>query len=179
MPEPKAANEYDFIDPLLLQIGGKFPWADSAAVEVSYRVAAASTAARSAVQTLLASMGYERAAGKVGVLRSLYFALDQRMGQHEIGKNMNMPSASITYLVDVLAKDDLVVRSPHLSDRRSAWVELTPKGRETFESIAPALTELQMSFSKDFTAEERALFAQFLIRFRKNAAEFRPTKRRL
>jgi DNA-binding MarR family transcriptional regulator len=171
----RRSYDGDFVDEVLLHVVEKFPWADPAAVELSYRLVAAFAAARRSMQRLLSSIGYERAAGKIGVLRSLYFS-SEGMSQQEISENMNITSASITYLVDALVKDDLVERIPHPSDRRITWVGLTPKGRETFESIAPAIIALQSSYSQDFTPEEREQFAQFLIRFRKNADEFRAPK---
>jgi DNA-binding MarR family transcriptional regulator len=166
--------ERDFIDDVVLNIIARFPWADPQAVELHYRVGAAAAAARAAVQRLLTYMGHERAAGKIGVLRSLYFA-PEGMSQHAIGKNMNATSGSVTYLVDALNRDGMVVRSPHPSDRRAAWVELTPKGREAFEAIAPALTNLFVALSQDFSGEERQQLAQLLIRFTRNADRFQPS----
>jgi DNA-binding MarR family transcriptional regulator len=167
------------VDELLVHVVNRFPWADPAAVELGYRVGAASAAARASVRRLLKSMGYERAAGKIGVLRSLYFALDQQMSQQAISENMNVTSGNVTYLVDGLLKDGLVERSPHPSDRRGALVRLTPKGCEAFESIAPALVRLQVSYAENFTPEERAQFANYLMRFRDNAAKFNPAKPQL
>jgi len=66
------------------------------------------------------------------------------------------------------------VRSPHPTDRRAAWVELTAKGRDAFEAIAPALTELFVAYSHGFTPEERELLARLLVRLRRNANEYRP-----
>ena len=161
--------DHDFVDDVMQHYVEKFDWADPDAIALSYRVTAAYVATRAAAQRLLSSMGHERAVGKIGVLRSLYFAPDQRMSQHEIGDNMNVTSASVTYLVDALERDGLVARTRHPTDRRVTWVGLTPEGRAAFDALAPELTAHLMRLAEGFTPAEKALFADFLNRYRLNA----------
>lgn len=168
MPDEERAEATDFVDEVMQHMVEKFPWADTAGIELSYRVSAAYVSMRGATHRLFASLGHERAAGKAGVLRSLYFAPDMRMSQHEISDNMNVASASVTYMVDALEKDGLVIRRRHPTDRRVTWVELTPEGVTLFDSVAQPLTQHMMALAKGFTDEEKQIFRDLLIRYRRN-----------
>lgn len=169
MSQEKRDRLPDFVDEVMQHYVERFDWADTSSIELSYRVSAAYVAVRAAAQRFLTTQGHERAAGKVGVLRSLYFAPDMRMSQNEISNNMNVASASVTYIVDALEKDGLVKRRRHPTDRRVTWVELTPEGTTLFDVLAPLLTEHLMGLAKGFTAEEKQLFREFLIRYKRNA----------
>jgi len=165
----ERAEHPDFVDEVMQHYLEKFEWADTSSIELSYRVSAAYVSMRASTHRFFVSQGHERAAGKAGVLRSLYFAPNMRMSQNEISSNMNVASASVTYIVDALEKDGLVVRLRHPTDRRVTWVELTPDGVTMFDSLAQPLTEHLQGLSKGFTYEEKLLFRDFLIRYRRNA----------
>lgn len=169
MSANERAEHPDFVDEVMQHYVERYDWADTAAIELSYRVSATFVSMRAATHRFFTLHGQERAAGKFGVLRSLYFAPDTRMSQNEISASMNVASASVTYMVDALEKDGLVVRLRHPTDRRVTWVELTPDGVRMFDSLAKPLTEHLQGLSKGFTAEERLLFRDFLIRYRRNA----------
>jgi DNA-binding MarR family transcriptional regulator len=169
LSERQRATDHDFVDDVMQQYVAKFEWADTDSIALSYRVTAAYVATRAATQRLLTSLGHERAAGKIGVLRSLYFAPDHRMSQNEISNNMNVASASVTYIVDALARDGLVQRTRHPSDRRVSWVGLTPEGLSLFDALAQPLTEHLENLARGFTEDEKRIFSDLLIRYRKNA----------
>ena len=57
-----------------------------------------------------------------------------RMG--ELGKRMMVTSANVTGIVDLLEREELVVRDPVPGDGRASSVRLTPAGRRAFERMA-------------------------------------------
>ena len=156
------------------QYGEKFDWADVTSIEVALRVGAASAAIRASHQRLFSSHGFERAAGRVGVLRTLYFSPTGRMNQNEISNEMQVTSANISYVLEGLEKDGLVARTPHETDRRITWVSLTAEGERIFSELAPAMTAHLGSFGAGFSEEEKRLFSSFLQRLRKNAESTQP-----
>ena len=168
MPGNERAEGPDFVDEVMQHYVERYDWADAAAIELSYRVSASFVSMRAATHRFFTMHGQERAAGKFGVLRSLYFAPNMRKSQNEISSNMNVASASVTYMVDALEKDGLVTRRRHPTDRRVTWVELTPDGVTMFDSLAEPLTEHLQGLAKGFTAEEKLLFRDLLIRYRRN-----------
>ena len=151
------------------QYGEKFPWADLTSIELALRVRRASAAIQTSNQRLFSAYGFQRASGRVGVLRVLYFSPARRMSQNEISNQMQVTSASISYLMEGLERDDLVVRYAHETDRRVTWVELTAEGEKVFSGLAPAMTAHLGRLGAGFTEDEKSLFATFLERLRRNA----------
>jgi len=54
----------------------------------------------------------------------------------ELSRQMMVSNGATTSLVDRLAEDGLLQRTPHPSDRRTTIISLTPLGRERFLDIA-------------------------------------------
>ena len=54
----------------------------------------------------------------------------------ELSRQMMVSNGATTSLVDRLAEDGLLQRTPHPSDRRTTIISLTPLGRERFLAIA-------------------------------------------
>ena len=156
------------------QYGEKFPWADVTSIELALRLRAADSAVRASNQRLFSAHGFERAAGRGGVLRVLYFSPARRMSQNEISNQMQVTSANISYLMEGLERDGLVVRYPHESDRRVTWVELTDEGEKVFSELAPAMTAHLGSLGAGFTEDEKKLFSTFLRRLSRNAESAQP-----
>jgi DNA-binding MarR family transcriptional regulator len=91
------------------------------------------------------------------------------MNQNEISNEMQVTSANISYVLEGLERDGLVARTPHETDRRVTWVQLTADGEQVFRELAPAMTALLGNLGTGFTDEEKVLFASFLERLRQNA----------
>ncbi|NMO96498.1 MarR family winged helix-turn-helix transcriptional regulator [Paenibacillus lemnae] len=70
-----------------------------------------------------------------GVLDVLYHKGSQPL--QKIGEKVLISSGNITYVVDKLQKKNLLVRRASSEDRRVIYAELTPEGRELFETIFP------------------------------------------
>ena len=166
--------EKDTIRQAAQQYGDKFPWADVTSIELALRLREADTAVRASNQRLFSAHGFERAAGRVGVLRVLYFSPSRRMSQNEISNQMQVTPANISYLMEGLERDGLVVRYPHETDRRVTWVELTDEGERVFRDLAPAMTAHLGNLGAGFTEDEKKLFSTFLRRLRRNAESAEP-----
>ena len=164
----------DLIATAARQYGEKFDWADVKSIELILRLAATATSIKGSTQRLFNAHGFERAAGRVGVLRVLYFSPKGRMNQNEISNEMQVTSANISYVLEGLERDGLVDRTPHETDRRVTWVQLTADGEKVFRELAPAMTALLGNLGSGFTDDEKVLFATFLERLRQNAESSEP-----
>jgi DNA-binding MarR family transcriptional regulator len=106
---------------------------------------------------------------RYNVLRILAQAPDDRMLMTEIVTRMNVSPTNITKLVDVLVEDDYVQRVPDPADKRKFWVELLPKGRQTFEEIIPDVGDHVAAFWNGITEQEMRTLVHLLARIRLNA----------
>ena len=153
----------------------KFPWADEAAMAVSLGLLSAQTAQLSAM-TRLATMNrfsgpnvQGLTAARFSLVRVLYFAPEHRQTQYQIASKLRVTSGNVTYLVDGLEKDGIVVRMDHPTDRRTTLVELTPKGLEACASQVPGAPRIVAELLKGFNEQEKQLFSEYLNRFEQNA----------
>jgi MarR family 2-MHQ and catechol resistance regulon transcriptional repressor len=153
----------------------KFPWADEAALAVSLGLLSAQTAQLATMNRLSAMNRFSGpqvpglTAARFSLVRVLYFAPDHRQTQHEIASKLRVTSGNVTYLVDGLEKDGIVVRTDHPTDRRTTLVQLTPKGLEICDSQVPGAARIVAELLQGFSEQEKQLFSQFLDRFEQNA----------
>ena len=75
---------------------------------------------------------------KFDFLAQLYRSPDHTMTMSDLGKTLMVTGGNITGLTDRLAREGLVERNPHPSDRRSRLIKLSVKGRDHFETMAQA-----------------------------------------
>ncbi len=167
MGEVEPTN--DAITRAASQYGQKFAWADVKSIEIALRLSATQAAIHASNQRLFSANGFERAAGRVAVLRVLYLSPAGRLSQNEISNQTQVTPANVSYVVEGLEKDGLVTRTPHETDRRSTWAQLTPEGQRVFSELAPAMTAHLSSLGAGFSEEEKRLFSSFLQRMRENA----------
>lgn len=73
---------------------------------------------------------------KFDFMAQLYRSPDGTMTMSQLGKSLMVTGGNITGLTDRLAREGLVERIPHPSDRRSRVIGLSDKGREAFETMA-------------------------------------------
>jgi DNA-binding MarR family transcriptional regulator len=146
----------------------KYPWSDREAIELCFRVESAAAALISTNQQMHKSLGLASSAGRGAVLRVLYFSSESRMSQIEIGTQTRVTPANVTYQVDALEREGLVLRGPHPSDRRVTLVELTDEGKAVCEKLFPARTRLLTKAGEIFSKEEKGLLVALLERFERN-----------
>ena len=149
-----------------------FDWADVAAIEGALSVNAAYNAQAGALSRLCTALGINRTVGRHALVRLLHFAEDHRLTQFEIASEMQVTSSNVTFLVDGLEKEELVQRLPHPTDRRTVYVQLTPKGEEMAKLLVPSLARFMAVMLDGFDEEEKRLLSSMLDRFRQNADAF-------
>lgn len=77
------------------------------------------------------------------------------LSQMEIGQHMIIDKATMVKLIDSLEALGLVERTPHAQDRRVRIVELTAKGKSTFEKLVEKARAAELVFAKNLSADER------------------------
>ena len=75
---------------------------------------------------------------KFDFLAQLYRSPDGVMTMSQLSTCLMVTGGNITGLTDRLAREGLVERTPHPSDRRSQVIGLSEKGRAFFETMAEA-----------------------------------------
>lgn len=65
------------------------------------------------------------------------------LSQNQIGENTYKDAPTVTRIIDLLAKKNLVKRKMSKEDRRKYFIELTKKGNETIESLLPHVVEFR------------------------------------
>lgn len=148
-----------------------YPDADEVAIEANLEVAYTYGALMAAFSRCLAPFGVEARTtrGRSKVLRLLHLADEERLPQHEIGKKLGVTSANVTYLIDGLEREGLVLRSGNPDDRRVTFIQLTPKGHELASRLVPTVAEFMATTCQDFSEAEKKVFVDLLIRLRKRS----------
>ncbi len=158
----------------------KFPGSDDAAMAASLAVGRADSAQKAAFGRFFESLESVRSAravrssGRYTLLRILYFAPGRRLTQIEIVNEMEVTSPNVTYLIDALEKEGLVARSPHPTDRRLTFVELTPAGVATCDVLVPAMVDFIALLLRGLSEEEKRQLYEFVDRLRRNAEAYDP-----
>ena len=95
---------------------------------------------------LLMNKHIERELKKYGLARSQFQVLyhiyqASKLTQKELQQTMQVEPATLTVIIDGLAKKGLLKRSENTSDKRSNFVVLTAKGKKLREKV-PSLPEI-------------------------------------
>jgi DNA-binding MarR family transcriptional regulator len=146
----------------------EYPWSDALAMELSIRVNSAYAAQHAALGRFFGTIGMEKRESRYSVLRILYFA-DTPKTQNDLRVELNVTSPNVTYLIDGLEREGLVIRVAHPSDRRTGFVELTDKGREIASALVPGMVKFMAEMAKGMTQEEKTALIALLDKFHRNA----------
>ncbi len=84
----------------------------------------------------------------------------------DLSRRMMVSNGNITGLVERLAELGLIERVPHPTDRRAAFVRLTPCGHATFSDMAREHAEWVASLSSGMTEQERATMMRLLAKMK-------------
>lgn len=154
----KVAREYE----------ARFPFADAGAVEAIIAMGSAYLAFQSAFSQKLDSLGMGKLLNRYSALRILYFAEDKRMLAGRLGRELNVTSANMTYLIDGLESDRLVRRVASESDRRSTFIELTPEGEALCTEVIPDIVLFLNSICDTLNDDEKAMLSSLLARLQRH-----------
>lgn len=147
----------------------RFGWVDDLAVETNLEVAYTYASLMAAFSRCLSMIGESRAHGRTKIIRLLYLSDHERLPQHEIGRQLGVTSANITYLIDGLEKEGLVTRAVNQADRRVTFVELTEEGDKLATELVPLIGQFMAATANTLTEEEKQQFIELLKKFRRNS----------
>lgn len=141
-----------------------FPWADVKALEITNALNACYNGQRAALARAYEDLGSGKALGRSSLIHALYLS-DRPLTHNEIASELEVTQGTVTFLVDGLEKEGLVVREGDSSDRRTVFVTLTDKGRLLGSRLTPAVAALFTQLCSDFTEEEKTVFIDLMLRF--------------
>ena len=84
--------------------------------------------------------------------------------QAVIGSRTRMDKVTVSRAATALLSRGLLVRTPHVKDGRSHFLDLSPTGRDLYARVAPEALKLERTLLADFSAEEVATFTAMLRR---------------
>jgi DNA-binding MarR family transcriptional regulator len=119
---------------------------------------------RSLVHQLL--QDYEVYPGQPPLL--LRLADQDGQSQNELAVHMRVKPATLTVMINRMAKIGLVERRHDPQDQRVSRVYLTGKGREISDAVRQALITIERNSLERFTVEERVLLRRMLLHMHEN-----------
>ena len=141
-------------------------WVDQTAVESNMAITNAYTAIINAYNARLESLGETKSNGRNRILRLIYLTQPERLAQGEIGRELNVTSANVTYLIDGMVREGLVDRVVNPNDRRVTFVELTPRGTELAERLVPLIGRFMQEVVACLSEDEKQQLNALLERVR-------------
>jgi DNA-binding MarR family transcriptional regulator len=84
----------------------------------------------------------------------------------DLSRRMMVSNGNITGLVERLVDLGVVERVPHPTDRRAAFVRLTPMGRANFNEMAAEHAEWIAAFASDMSSQEIAMMLRLLAKMK-------------
>lgn len=91
-----------------------------------------------------------------------------KMSMGELAKLINRDKSTTTVLVRKLEKENFVVLEPFENDKRNKIIALTEKGFEYTKAMQKISQDLQKTFYKGFSDDEKILFCKFLEKIQNN-----------
>jgi DNA-binding MarR family transcriptional regulator len=89
----------------------------------------------------------------------------------DLSRRMMVSNGNITGLVERLAELALIERIPHPTDRRAAFVRLTPAGRAAFAEMAHEHAEWVAGLAAGMTGQEIATMLRLLAKLKTSVRE--------
>ncbi len=113
--------------------------------------------------------------GSHGVTRREWGVVAQLYGHQgllpsELADRMRRDRARTSRALTALVNKGLIERVTLPHDRRSAWVSLTPSGRQLYEVLMPQVQAINAQLVSVLSAEEAAVFDDVLERLRQQAS---------
>lgn len=87
---------------------------------------------------------------------------------HALRQKLQITSATMTGILDRLEKQELLVRRPHLNDRRAILICLTLQGLQYARKINDLMIEANQDFLKRFESEHIERFRNMLQQIQSN-----------
>jgi DNA-binding MarR family transcriptional regulator len=101
----------------------------------------------------------------------LYFSRHGELPMGKMGDRLMLHPTSVTNIIDRLEQQELVLRIPHPTDRRTVLAQITEDGRQVVEKATEAVTSI--SFGVDgLTVSELDQLTDLLRKLRIAAGDF-------
>lgn len=152
------------VQDLARRVHEEYEWADPLSFEAMLMLARAYQAHTKAVRPTEAEFGLSGA--RYSVLRCLNNSETGRLTMKEIARRLSVTAPNITRLVEGLAREGLVARGPDPDDRRIAWIEMTDRGREVFETLRPRRIRRAERHFSSLDVQEKQLLIHLLSKLR-------------
>ena len=105
------------------------------------------------------------------VIKYVYDHQEEPIFQRNIEKEFSIRRSTATGILQVMEKNNLIVRVPVDEDARLKKIILTPKAIGLHTAIEDAIRELEETISKDLTKEEITIFFTICDKVKKNISE--------
>ena len=89
----------------------------------------------------------------------------------ELSARLMVTSGSVTGLVDTMEAEQLVERRTHPADRRSTLIDMTLRGRDLFDRMAPTHAAWVEDLMAGLTQAEAATLYRLLGKLKRSASE--------
>ena len=100
------------------------------------------------------------------VLAKLYY--EDGIYQKQIGDCLFKDKPTITRILDLMEKKNLIIRIPDDKDRRKSKVFLTQDGKNTVKELIPIAESFQSRLTENISQEETEIFTQILEKLCEN-----------
>lgn len=94
------------------------------------------------------------------VLKALY--KEDPMTHKDIAEKTGKDQPTLTRIVDIIIKKELVERIEHPNDRRCLLVQLTPTGKEKVKMLSPEIAAIRMKAWEHLSEEDFKNFTRIL-----------------
>jgi DNA-binding MarR family transcriptional regulator len=100
--------------------------------------------------------------GQFGVLQVV--AANPGLSQSELAKAIGVDRSTVVAVIDRLEEQDLVVRAPSPTDRRSHALQLSETGRRLVEELVPRVRRHEERIAASLSPRERSRLIELLRR---------------
>lgn len=111
-------------------------------------------------QTAFTDHQFELTVDQWTVLRTIYENPD--LTNKEMAELCGKDQPTLTRIIDLLIKKELAERITNSSDRRSLRLQITKRGKNKIQEIAPKVAEFRMQAWKNLNEEDFAHFTRIL-----------------
>lgn len=98
-------------------------------------------------------------------------SLKRNVYQKDIEETFDIRRSSVTQLLQVLERDDMIIREPVAEDARLKKLTLTEKGQNIQQDMKEKIMEMEKELAQNISLEEKEMFLNILYKIRKNLRE--------
>ena len=166
----KSAREQEPIDLIIAQWQREKPDLDPGPMALFGALARTYLLTAPAIEALMAKHGLAR--GTFDVLAALRRSGEPyRLAPSQLSRSLMLSGSGMTNRLDRLEAMRLIARMPEPSDRRSVQIQLTAKGRQLVEKVAPQLIAFEKQIVAGFGDAKVKALTELLIAFNLSLAE--------